>query len=63
VKTTNMTKKKPDYEGFCKHMQAYRERGIPTGISDLIRLARHYNTPIPKINVKTGKIDFGDTLK
>jgi hypothetical protein len=40
--------KEPDYEGFCLHMKEYEEHGIPTGMSDLLRLARRYNLPIPK---------------
>lgn len=40
--------KKPDYEGFCLHMEEYEKLGIPTGTSDLIRLSKQYNTPIPK---------------
>ena len=40
--------KKVDYKGFCLHIKEYDKLGIPYGINDLIRLARKYNTPIPK---------------
>lgn len=39
---------KENYEGFCKHVEAWKEAGIPYGISDLIRLAEKYNTPVPE---------------
>ena len=38
---------KPDYEGFCEHVEEWNGRGIPWGTSDLINLAEKYNTPIP----------------
>ena len=37
--------KKPDYEGFCKHIEAWDKLGIPWGMSDLRRIAKKYNTP------------------
>ena len=45
---TSISNKKPDYEGFVLHMREYNEKGIPTGTSDLVRLSKLYNTPIPK---------------
>jgi hypothetical protein len=39
--------KELDYKGFGEHLIEYEEKGIPIGMSDLIRLAKKYNTPIP----------------
>ena len=41
-------KKKADYKGFCLHLKEYDKFNIAYGINDLIRLAKKYNTPIPK---------------
>jgi len=38
------SKKKPDYKGFVEHVNKLRNYGI----SDLIRIAKIYGTPIPK---------------
>lgn len=38
-----------DYEGFYDHLKEYEDNGIPTGMKDLIRLAKQYNCEIPKI--------------
>jgi len=38
---------KPNYKGFVEHLMEYDEKGIPHGMSDLVRLAKKYNTPIP----------------
>ena len=46
----------PDYKGFCEHVEEWRKLGIPWGISDLIRLAKMYNTPIPEKIVKNRPI-------
>jgi hypothetical protein len=37
-----------DYKGFCLHLKEYDRLGIAYSIGDLIRLAKKYNTPIPK---------------
>jgi len=52
---------KPDYRGFCEHIAEWKRLGIPYGISDLIRLAAKYNTPIPEYIIKNWpiRIDFG----
>lgn len=49
-------KLKPDYQGFVEHVEAWDKRGIPWGISDLIRLAERYGTPIPKNILKNRPI-------
>jgi len=41
-------KKKVDYKGFCLHLKEYDRLNIAYGMNDLIRLAKKYNTPIPK---------------
>ena len=38
-----------DYEGFYDHLKEYEDNGIPTGMKDLIRLAKQYNCEIPKV--------------
>jgi hypothetical protein len=38
---------KPDYEGFVEHIQEWERLGLPYDLSDLIRLAKKYGTPIP----------------
>jgi hypothetical protein len=38
---------KPDYKGFMEHVLEYDDKMIPYGTSDLIGLAKKYNTPIP----------------
>jgi len=38
-----------DYEGFHDHLKEYEDNGIPTGMKDLIRLAKQYNCEIPKV--------------
>jgi len=38
---------KPDYKAFVLHVREWNKEGIPYGISDLIRLARRYGTPVP----------------
>lgn len=45
-----------DYEGFYEHLKEYEDNGIPTGMKDLIRLARQYNCEIPKL--VNGKLVF-----
>lgn len=45
-----------DYEGFYEHLKEYEDNGIPTGMKDLIRLAKQYNCEIPKI--VDGKLVF-----
>ena len=49
-------------KAFCKHVEEYKRLGIPYGLSDLRRLARLYDTPIPKINIETGELDFGKEM-
>lgn len=44
-----MEEPKADYEGFCTHVKAYEEAGIPLGLKDLVRFAKQYNCEIPKI--------------
>ena len=39
--------KKPDYEGFVEHVRIWDKEGIPYGVSDLIKLAKNYGTPVP----------------
>lgn len=51
------TTKESDYQGFCEHLEEYNRLGIPTGLSDLRRLARQYNTPIPKLN-SSGELEW-----
>jgi hypothetical protein len=46
IETSNLLK--PDYKGFVLHMKEYDKVGAPVGVSDLIRISRLYNTPIPK---------------
>jgi hypothetical protein len=41
--------KKPNYKGFCLHIEEWNKKGIPYGITDLIKLAETYHTPIPNI--------------
>ena len=43
-----MVNKMEDYKGFVLHVREWNKIGIPYGISDLIRLAKRYGTPIPK---------------
>jgi hypothetical protein len=38
---------RPNYKAFIEHLTEYAYNGIPVGMSDLIRLAKKYNTPIP----------------
>jgi len=45
-----------DYEGFYDHLKEHEDNGIPTGMKDLIRLAKQYNCEIPK--VVDGKLVF-----
>jgi len=45
-----------DYEGFHDHLKEYEDNGIPTGMKDLIRLAKQYNCEIPKM--LDGKLVF-----
>lgn len=40
---------KPDYEGFCTHVDEWGEQGIPYGTKDLIKLARKYRTDVPQL--------------
>lgn len=40
---------KPDYDGFINHVEAWEKEGMPFGFKDLIKLAKNYNTPLPKI--------------
>lgn len=40
---------KPDYKGFCKHIEEWNKQRIPWGTSELIKLTKIYNTPIPSI--------------
>jgi hypothetical protein len=42
-----MKNEKPDYEGFCLHVVEWEKLGIPHSLSDMIELAKKYNTPIP----------------
>jgi hypothetical protein len=49
-------KNKPDYEGFCKHLEEYEIVGAPVGSCDLIRLGKQYNCEVPK--VINGKLVF-----
>lgn len=46
-------------EKFHEHMEGYRENGIPTGMSDLRRLAIQYGTPIPRLD-KNFDVHFED---
>lgn len=39
--------KKPDYDGFQHHVEAWEEDGIPYGFRDLLRIAKAYNCPLP----------------
>ena len=39
----------PDYQGLHDHIQEYKDKGIPTGISDLIRLYKEYSCPLPDV--------------
>jgi len=40
------------YKRFVKHIEEWDKYKIPYGISDLIRLAIKYNTPIPDYILK-----------
>lgn len=42
-----MENKKPDYEGFGKHIRAWDEVGAPYGTKELMEIAELYGTPIP----------------
>ncbi|MBA7474951.1 hypothetical protein ES707_10314 [subsurface metagenome] len=42
-----MPKSESDYKSFCEHVEEWNRIGIPYGISDLMRIARRYGTPIP----------------
>jgi hypothetical protein len=48
-KIKTMKNKKPDYEGFCLHLEEWEKIGIPHSLSDMIELAKKYNTPIPTL--------------
>jgi len=48
----------PDYKGFMEHLMEYYKLGVPTSFSDLVDLAKYYNTEIPSYN-KSGKLIFG----
>ena len=37
----------PDYKGFGEHLCEWWDLGVPYGLSDLVTLAKKYNTPIP----------------
>lgn len=54
--------KKADYKGFGEHVAEYEEQGIPVGVSDLRRLARRYNTSIPKLS-ESGELEWPDETK
>lgn len=48
-----------NYEGFYEHLKEYEDNGIPTGMKDLVRIAKQYNCEVPK--VVDGKLVF-DTI-
>jgi hypothetical protein len=39
--------KESNYEKFVMHVKEWDETGIPYGRSDLVNLAKLYDTPIP----------------
>jgi len=41
--------KKADYDKFYNHLKEYEILGMPTGLRDLVRLAKRYNCEIPKV--------------
>jgi len=49
--------KKPDYEGFQYHVEAWEKEGMPYGFKDLLRIAKAYNCPLP-IGTKNGTLIF-----
>lgn len=55
---TSAINKKPDYEGFVLHMEECNKLGIPTGTSDLVRLAEKYNTPVPRRKFNGDRSDW-----
>jgi len=53
--------KTPDFRGFIEHIKKWEENEIPWGISDLVRLAKKYSTPVPEsINIEEGKISWSE---
>ncbi len=40
---------KADYKGFGEHLEEYNREGLPTDFKTLIRLAKQYNCPVPKL--------------
>lgn len=51
-------KPEPDYEGFCTHMKEYDRAGAPVEEPDLIRIARLYDTPVPKRKYSANGVDW-----
>lgn len=56
-----LTPVEPDYKGFGEHVAEWEEKGLPYGTKELIELAKHYGTPIPKII--NGEIVFEEENK
>ena len=50
----NEIEKKPDYEGFVRHVENWDDAGIPWGTTELVKLAEMYNTPVPTYKVIDG---------
>jgi hypothetical protein len=40
--------RRPDYDGFREHVEAWDDAGIPYGLKDLMKLQKSYNLPIPR---------------
>lgn len=47
-----------DYDGFIEHLKIWEEHGIPHGFKDLIKLARNYNVPTPRIKIVNGQVEL-----
>ena len=46
-------KMKQNYKNFILHVEEWNANGIPWGTSDLINLAKKYNTIIPRKYLKS----------
>ena len=46
-------KNKQNYKNFVLHIEEWNSKEIPWGTSDLINLAKKYNTKIPKKELNT----------
>jgi len=42
-----MKSNKPDYKGFCLHVEEWNNKECTWGWNDLVKIAKKYHTPIP----------------